>query len=254
MATDLTAIALSLLLVVVAIGISFRRKLHLEKELVVAATRAMVQLFILAVLIRAVFASLGLTSLLLIVMLVAATFTSTRRLVSVPGSIWVSGVSIAASSGFALVVLFALGIFEPEPRVVIPVAGILIGNTMTATSLAGARMRDELTRNLADIESRLALGVRLKVALAPYVRTATVNSLIPTIDATKNVGLVTLPGAFVGMMLGGASPVLAAQVQLIVLFMLLGAVSLAAMIATILVVKCYRTEGERIVVSESPPL
>jgi putative ABC transport system permease protein len=73
-----------------------------------------------------------------------------------------------------------------------------------------------------------------------------VTGLIPTIDATKNVGLILLPGAFVGMVIGGASPGEAARVQLIVLFMLLGAVAVAGMIATMLVARSFVASGERL--------
>jgi putative ABC transport system permease protein len=104
---------------------------------------------------------------------------------------------------------------------------------------------------VSEIEARLALGVRVADALRGHVRRATINALIPTIDSTKNVGLVFLPGAFVGMMIAGVSPVRAAQLQLVVLFMLLGAVSLAAFIATTMVARIFAAEGERIEVPEA---
>ncbi len=75
---------------------------------------------------------------------------------------------------------------------------------------------------------------------------AAAAALIPTIDSTKNVGLIFLPGAFVGMMLAGASPTEAARVQLVVLFMLLGAVSIAGMLITVLVARAYTAPGERL--------
>ena len=122
---------------------------------------------------------------------------------------------------------------------------------MTATSLAGTRLRDDVIRNVSEIEARLALGIRVADALRGHVRRATINALIPTIDSTKNVGLVFLPGAFVGMMIAGVSPVRAAQLQLVVLFMLLGAVSLAAFIATTMVARIFAAEGERIEVPDA---
>jgi UDP-glucose/iron transport system permease protein len=123
---------------------------------------------------------------------------------------------------------------------------MLIGNSMTATSLAGNRLRDELADKTAEIEVRLALGVSASEALLPYRRRAVVTGLIPTIDATKNVGLIFLPGAFVGMVLAGESPADAARVQLIVLFMLLGAVAVAGMSATMLVARAFVAPGERL--------
>jgi putative ABC transport system permease protein len=123
---------------------------------------------------------------------------------------------------------------------------MLIGNATTA-SLAGSRLRDEIFDKQLEIESRLALGVKAADALNPYVRRSLRTGLIPIIDATKNAGLILIPGAFVGMILGGASPAAAARVQLIVLFMLLGAVAIAGMLVTVLVARAFLGPGERVV-------
>jgi putative ABC transport system permease protein len=80
-----------------------------------------------------------------------------------------------------------------------------------------------------------------------------VASLIPTVDATKNVGIILLPGIFVGTVLAGGSPAEAAKAQLIILFMLLGAVSIAAMTATYLVARVFLGPGERIVIPPTVP-
>jgi putative ABC transport system permease protein len=243
---ELTSVALSLILVAVALAVSVRRSLSLERELLVAVARAIGQLFLLAAAIQVVVASFGLTALLLFVMITVATWTSTRRLGGLPGAYVVAATSISVSSGAALLILFGARAFPLEPAVLIPIAGMLIGNTMTATSLAGSRLRDDVVNSVLDIEARLALGIRVSDALRSHVRRATVTALIPTIDSTKNVGLVFLPGAFVGMMIAGVSPARAAQLQLVVLFMLLGAVSLAAFIATALVARTFAAVGERI--------
>jgi UDP-glucose/iron transport system permease protein len=170
----------------------------------------------------------------------------------VPKAHWLAMASIGTASGVALVVLFAGRAFSFEPQFFIPIAGMLIGNCMTVTSLAGARLRDELKDKVLEVEARLALGVPARDALKPYARRATSSSMIPTIDATKNAGLILLPGAFVGTILGGETPTRAAQVQIIVLFMLLGAVALAAIAATIMVSRVFVAPGERIVLPIAP--
>ena len=248
---ELTSVGLSLILVAVALAISVRRNLQLERELVVAVARAIGQLFLLAAAIQIVVASFGLTALLLSVMVAVATWTSARRLGDLPGPYMIAAFSISASSGAALLILFGARVFPLEPMVLIPIAGMLIGNTMTATSLAGTRLRDDVVKSVLEIEARLALGIRVSHALRSHVRRATITALIPTIDSTKNVGLVFLPGAFVGMMIAGVSPARAAQLQLVVLFMLLGAVSLSAFIATSLVARAFAAAGERIQVPDA---
>ncbi|MGH2695134.1 MAG: ABC transporter permease [Actinomycetota bacterium] len=243
----MSEVAIALVLVAVAIAVSRARRLALERELAIAVVRAIGQLAVIAAAIHVVLENLGWSALLLGVMLAAASWTSGRRLEGIPRATFLAGSVIALSSGAALVVLFAGRAFPFESRYLIPVAGMLIGNCMTATSLAGARLRDEFVDKRAEIEARLALGIGARSALETYVRRAAVNALVPMVDATKNVGLILLPGAFVGMILGGASPAEAAQVQLVVLFMLLGAVSLAAMGTTELVARAFVGPGERVV-------
>ena len=143
--------------------------------------------------------------------------------------------------------MFGTQAFPFEPQFLIPIGGILIGNCMNATSLAGSRLRDEIVDKTLEVEARLALGVSATEALKPYARRAATTGLIPIIDATKNVGIIVLPGAFVGMILAGASPREAAEIQLVVLFMLLGAVAIAGMTTTLLVARRFVGAGERIV-------
>ena len=244
----MTDVLLALILVALAILLSRVQRLGLESELVVSVVRAIVQLGALTAVINVVFDHLGLAGVFLIVMLVAAAYTSERRLTGIKSARWLAAMTIGVSAFVAMSILFGTRVFPIEPQYLIPIGGMLIGNSMTAVSLAGARLRDEITDKTLEIESRLALGVPARVALRPYARRAAAAALIPTIDSTKNVGLIFLPGAFVGMMLAGASPAEAARVQLVVLFMLLGAVSIAGMLITVLVARAYTAPGERLLV------
>jgi putative ABC transport system permease protein len=247
-----TGVAVALGLVALAVVVSRVQRLHLESALAIATARAVVQLFLVASVITVLFEHFVLAIPILAVMLVLAAWTAGGRLRGVPRARRLAGASIALGSAIALVVLFAGRAFEFEPRFLIPVAGMLIGNCMTVTSLAGARLRDDLTYKVLEVEARLALGVSARDALRPYARRAISASMIPTIDATKNAGLILLPGAFVGAILGGETPTRAAQIQLIVLFMLLGALSIAGMTATILVGRAFLAPGGRISVPSWP--
>lgn len=247
----MTDVAISLILVVVALGVSFKMRLALEKELLVAVIRGLAQMAAVAAVIVAVFDSIGYSGLVLAVMVVAGAWTAARRIKGVPKAVFIAGGAITAASGTALAVLFGIGVFPLQPRWLIPVAGMLIGNTMTAVSVAGARVREEIATRTLEIEARLALGVHARDALKPYTRRSVTTSLIPIIDSTKNVGLIFLPGAFVGMLLGGADPADAARVQLVVLFMLLGAVSIAAMATALMAARMFVGPGDRVVVPET---
>lgn len=239
-------VAVGLALVAVAAGVSLRRGLGIERDLAVAVGRALVQLGAVALVIHVIFDHLGLSAGFVGVMLAAAAVTSGRRIKAVSRPLVLAATAIALAAAVALVPLFAVGAFPLTPRYVIPVSGIVIGGAMKATSLAGLRLVEELGDHRDDIDARLALGVSAMTALKPRLRRATIAALVPAIDQTKNVGLVTLPGAFVGMLLGGASPIEAAQVQLTVLFALLGAEALAATVAALLIARVVVRPGERV--------
>lgn len=245
-------VAITLLLVAIAIAVSLGLKLRLESELGIAVVRATAQLAAVAALIKLVFENPPYSVLFIAVMLGAASWTSGRRLTGVPNGTSIALVAIAAASSVAIAILFGLGVFQPEPRYLLPIAGILIGNSMNAVSVAGRLLREEITSRTLEIETRLALGVRARDALGPNVRRSISTSLVPLIDSTKNVGIIALPGGFVGMILGGATPQDAARVQAIILFMLLGAVAIAAMLTTALVARSFVGSGERIVLPASP--
>jgi putative ABC transport system permease protein len=99
-------------------------------------------------------------------------------------------------------------------------------------ALAGRRALDELTQRRGEVEAALALGLPDRDAALEVCRPGAAQALLPPLDQTRTVGLVTLPGAFVGMLLGGATPLAAGAVQLFVLVALL-AVEAVAVVATI---------------------
>ncbi|WP_233515072.1 ABC transporter permease [Marinitenerispora sediminis] len=131
----------------------------------------------------------------------------------------------------------ATGLVPATGLALIPVAGILIGGALTATSLAGRRAVEELRTRRGEVEAALSLGLPPRAARMEICRPAAAGALIPALDQTRTVGLVTLPGAFVGMLLGGASPVAAGAVQLFVLIGLLAVESLAIVVCVELVAR-----------------
>jgi UDP-glucose/iron transport system permease protein len=245
MAVSQVAVALGL--VAVAIGLSRLTGVGLGRELSIATVRAVVQLTVVGLLVTLVFDHIGLAAGFVAVMLVAAALTSGRRVRGVPRAPIVAAVAIGVPALAALGVLLAAGAFPATPRGIIPVAGILIGGAMAAVSLTGRRLLEDLRDRIDEIEARLALGAPARTALAPTVRRAVTTALVPAIDQTRNVGLVTLPGTFVGLILGGASPAEAARVQLTVLLALLAVELAAALLLARLVLVAAIAPGERVV-------
>ncbi|GAA2709899.1 hypothetical protein GCM10010429_24910 [Micromonospora olivasterospora] len=133
--------------------------------------------------------------------------------------------------------LLLAGLVPVRGIAIIPVAGILIGGAMTATSLAGRRALDELTDRRGEVEAALTLGFPPRDAVLLVCRPAAGQALIPALDQTRTVGLVTLPGAFVGVLLGGASPLAAGVTQLFVLVGFLAVEAVAVVLTVELVAR-----------------
>jgi putative ABC transport system permease protein len=242
----MTQVAVAAGLVIVAIALSRVGALGLERDIAISALRAAVQLTAVGAVVALVFEHGGLAAAFVAVMLGTATLTSGRRLHGIDHARLRAGAAIALGAGTGIVPLLATGAFDTTAREVIPVAGILIGGAMAATSVTGRRLVEQVADDIAAIETRLALGVPVRRAVAGAVRSAAVTALIPVLDQTKNVGLVTLPGTFVGLILGGASPAEAARVQLTVLLVLLAVEVVAALTVARLVVAALTEPGERI--------
>jgi putative ABC transport system permease protein len=241
-----TALIVAIALALAAAGFSRLAGIGLERDLLVTALRAIVQLTVVGLLVTVVFEHLGLSALFVLVMLGAATWTSGRRLRGVDHGVARAGAAIATGAACGLVPLLVSGGFDTTPRELIPVAGILIGGAMAATSVTGQRVVEDIGDQIAEIETRLLLGVSARVALTPVVVRGVRTGLIGVLDQTKNVGLVTLPGTFVGLVLGGADPADAARLQLVVLLSLLAVELVAALVCARLVAATCTRPGERV--------
>lgn len=203
---------------------------------VVAAVRAALQLAVVAAVIVALVRSWWGTLAFVLVMLGVATWTSARRMTPDRCGL-LAGAALVAGTGPVLAIVLATGTVPLTGIAVVPVAGIVIGGAMSATSLAGRRALDQLASRRGEYEAALALGLPDRDAALLVVRGAAGDALVPPLDQTRTVGLVTLPGAFVGVLLGSGDPVQAGAAQLLVLVGLLGAETIAVLVAVELVAR-----------------
>jgi len=229
------AVALALLLVIAA-GTATALHLGLSRQVAVAVVRAVVQLAAVSSVIVVVARSLWLSALFVLVMFAVAAWTSARR-VARAGGASATWLPIAAGVVPVLAVVLACGAVPLTGIAVVPVAGIVIGGAMTATSLAGRRALDELGTRHGEYEAGLSLGLLERDAALEICRPAATQALVPPLDQTRTVGLVTLPGAFVGVLIGSGSPVQAGAAQLLVLVGLLAAEVIAVLVTVELVAR-----------------
>lgn len=245
---SLGEVAASLALVALAVAVSFWRGAGLESEIAVAVVRSAVQLIAIGYVIQAIFDedTLVLVIALIAVMVLFGAYTASRRAARVPGALAPLLVALGVAATATLGLVVALGVFEPEPRFLVPVGGMVVGNAMTAAAVALNRLGDEVADGARRIEATLALGATSTQAAAPLVRRSLTSGMIALVDATKTTGLIFFPGTMVGMLLAGAEPTDAVRLQLILLYVLLGSVSLSSLIATGLAYRNFFTPAHQL--------
>jgi putative ABC transport system permease protein len=245
---SLAEVAASLTLVALAIAVSRWQGAGLESEIAVAVARSMVQLIAIGYVIQAIFEedSTVLALALISVMVVFGAFTARKRAEMVPNAFVPLLIALAAAGALTLGLVVALGIFEPEPRYLVPVGGMVIGNAMTAAAVALNRLGDDMADFASRIEATLALGASSAEAAAPIVRRSLRSGMIALIDSTKTTGLIFFPGTMVGMLVAGADPIDAVRLQLILLYILLGSVAISSLVATSLAYREFFTVAHQL--------
>ncbi len=251
-ATDIgwTGLAASLVLVALALALSLIQRLGLELEIGWASLRAGVQLLIVGAALVLVLdddTPVALSWVWVVAMIGFAAFTIRSSASDVPGILGVSLASMAAITVVSMGVIFGLGIFPHEPVAIVPVAGMLIGNSMSQTVLAANRVVAEIGEKRTEVEARLALGQPATVAARPYVAQALRTALIPQIERTKATGIVILPGAMTGLILAGVDPTDAVLIQLAVMYLILGSVATSVTIVGLGVRRQLFTADHRLV-------
>lgn len=213
------------LLVLVAVGVLASRVGHLDvaRDTVVVTVRGVLQLAIVSVVITAALRSIWGSLAFAVLMLAVATYTSTKRIGAPRRQLLWVGSAIAAGAVPVLALILGTGVIPFNGPGLVPIAGIIIGNTMTASTLTGRRAYDELEGSFGAYEAGLAVGLQSPEAAFEVIQPSAKESLTPGLDKTRTVGLVTLPGAFVGVLLGGGTPLEAGAAQILVLVGLLAA-------------------------------
>ena len=195
-----------------------------------AILRGIVQLAAISLVLSTVITSAGWVAVALLVMFTVASVTAARRLTwSWAHWGYVSG-AMGAGIAATLAVVFASGAVDLSPRYVLAIGGIVIGNAMTIATLAGRRFTGSVHDRWEEVEGWLALGGTPRQSTITLARTSVYSALIPVTDQTKTTGLVTLPGAFVGAIFGGLSPVAAGAFQITVLASVMAAGSITAVL------------------------
>jgi putative ABC transport system permease protein len=224
-------VAVSLTLVAVAAAVAYRQQLRLTSDIVVAAVRAGLQLIAAGAILLVLFRWAGLpgaagwvTAMILIAGQVAG-----RRGGGVPRARIAATVGVAVGTAVTLGALVIARVIDARAPVIVPVGGMIVSAAMQAAGITLRRLHEDAHTARPAIEARLCLGQSARQAFLPHQRSALRTALIPAIDSTKVVGLISLPGAMTGLILAGVDPLTAIRYQIVVMYMLLAATALAAL-------------------------
>ena len=237
---DVVDLALCLGLIGIAIALSLWQRLGLAGQFAYSAGRALLQLLVVGYVLDIVFTLdnwLAVSIIIFVMISIAAIVARNRidrQILSILPTVWLS---IFTSTFLTLSYVILIIVNPPtwyEPQYLIPLAGMLLGNSMNGASLSGDRLLSAIKQNFLEIETHLSLGATPKQAIFSYQKEAIRTGLIPILNNMTVVGLVSLPGMFTGQVLAGTSPLNAASYQILILF----AIALTNLIVTVLI-----TEG-----------
>lgn len=224
-----TIVAVILLAAIALVGLATARVPRAFAPLW-AILRGAAQLAALSLVLAGILGNPVLVAAGLVVVFTAAVWTVSRRIQADLRQTVAVGASMLAGNVAVLVIVFSTGAIEFSPRYALAIGGIVIGNTMSIGTLTGRIFHTSVRDHWDEVEGWLALGAAPIESTRELARTALHSALVPSIDQTKTTGVVVLPGAFVGAIFGGASPLEAGRFQIVVLASILAAGTITATI------------------------
>lgn len=238
-----TQVLWSLLLVVIAIAVGFARRLPIFKDMALGTVRTFVQLVAVGYALDFIFnlENLWLVALAIGIMITVGAQAGASHVKSYKGAFVLTWLSISIGSIITLATMLIIRIIPLEARYIIPLAGMIVSNSMNATALTIDRLASDLKGNRLAVETALALGKNWRQASTIFQRKATATGMMSILNFMKTVGIVALPGAMTGMILAGADPIDAVLLQVIVGYMLLSSVTISSVVATELTVRRFFT-------------
>ena len=240
-------LAIAAVLIVLDAALSLALRLGVHRQILVAAVRMVIQLTIVGLVLRHVFASASPAATLAVILFMTA--AATREVATRPKqrlrrhmNVQISA-AVVSCAGFATVLLALTTAVRPtpwyEPRYAIPLMGIVLGSVLNAASLALDGVLDGVVRERARIEARLALGTPFRDAIGPLVRNATRRGMIPVANQMSAAGIITLPGIMTGQLLAGMDPMEAVKYQILLM-------GLASVGAALLAVRALSDDRQRL--------
>jgi putative ABC transport system permease protein len=239
----------SLTMVILTVGISLFLRLKLERDLTIATGRSIGQLVIAGWALTLILkdeTSIIWAWLWVSAMIPFAAISASRREQRLPGLVWTTASGYLLGLGISFSVLFALQILPLESRVLVPIAGMIVGNSLRVVVVAATRLVDAIRDSQLEIEAMLSLGFTRHKAVKRTVSETLKLSLIPQIETTRTVGIIFLPGILTGLILAGVDPLEAALMQAVILFLILGSAAITGLIVVLFGAQKFLTTDHRL--------
>ncbi len=235
-------VGIAALLILINGVISIALKLGLERKLLLASVRTIIQLSLLGFVLEWIFNQNNWFYLFIIIafMTVTAGVTASRNTTRFYTGMWINGVYAVLISSWVVTSIALLIVIRPETwkespaQFIIPLLGMILGNTLNGISLGINHLNESLMTNRYQVEMYLTLGATRWQAARESVRSAVKNGMIPILNTMSIVGLVSLPGMMTGQILAGASPLSAVKYQIVIMFLIAAGTALGTIIAVLL--------------------
>lgn len=249
LAVNNTSLALSFVLVLVALYFGYKERLEIDKDIIIGVVRAIVQLFVVGYVLKYIIRVNNwiLTSTMIAIIVLNAAWNAKKRGEGIPGLFTISLFAIVCSTGVTTGVLVISGSIKFIPQQMVPLSGMIASNSMVAIGLCYRNMKSAFKDRQQQVLEKLALGADIKLASKDILRDSIKTGMSPTIDSAKTVGLVSLPGMMSGLIFAGVDPVKAIKYQIMVTFMLMSATSIASVISCYLAYKKFYNDKSQLV-------
>ena len=246
--TGFKEVGIAVILMVVAIVLSRWQRIGTQKELAIGTLRSFVQLVAIGYALEFIFGLKNISAIsgTILIMIIVGAYTAGQRATHIRHAKLLSFIAIFSGSIVTLGLMLGVGIIKAKAQYIIPLGGMIIGNSMNCSALVMERLYSDIDNNRLAVETALSLGKSWREAVDRFFRQAIKAGMMQMLNFLKVVGLVQLPGAMTGMILAGASPLKAVLIQVIVGYMLTASVTVTGIVAAQLAVRQMFTRHQQL--------
>lgn len=229
-----TQLLMSYIFVIVAMILTTINGINRNKEFIIGTIRMTIQLFIAGYVLVYVFesSSLVLSAAMILLMEIFSIFNIVNPKKDVLSKGMIGIIALSQIVGTLLTLgFFMVIVVRPtpvyNPQYLIPLGGMIIGNSMTGINLALNNLLKSVEDGRVNVEGALMLGASPRMAMNKIIQNAFDTAILPSLNSIKNMGIISLPGMMTGQILGGVSPMIAIRYQIAIMTAIMSSVAIS---------------------------